>query len=66
MIYYLYAILMRYINEILTQADYALRFKAGLKRPLAMKRLSEYQKQFSWQSQPNVTPLLAAEQVCSV
>ncbi len=47
------------------QADYAMKYKAGIAppRPKGPKRVSEYQMQFKWREGKQSSPLLAAEQV---
>ncbi len=47
------------------QADYAMKYKAGIAppRPKGPKRVSEYQMQFKWKDGKQSSPLLAAEQV---
>lgn len=45
------------------QADYALRYKARVPRPLLAKHFSEYQKQFQWRDAMKTSPLLGAEEV---
>ena len=45
------------------QANYALKYKAGVAQDRPIWKSSEYQKQFQWKKGIKASPLLAAQEV---
>ena len=48
------------------QADYAMKYKAGIVPPRQSQKMSEYQREFEWKQGIKSSPLLAAQDVRTV
>ena len=53
-----------YVHFSSHQANFALRYKAGVTQDRPLWKSSEYQKQFQWKKGMKASPLLAAQEVC--